>query len=93
MKGALQVPATFHNPMISGKNSEKRSLPNWVYQNSGRRQQVNCQNADWYAAFHEQLVLRHLLFVQQFSQPLTDRLIELHSITIPVAVAHEKSRP
>ena len=23
----------------------------------------------------------------------TDRLIELHSITIPVAVAHEKSRP
>ena len=39
-----------------------------------------------HAAFRVQLILRHLLFVQQFGQPLTDRLIELHSITIPVAV-------
>ena len=39
-----------------------------------------------HAAFRVQLLLRHLLFVQQFGQPLTDCLIELHSITIPVAV-------
>ena len=39
-----------------------------------------------HAAFDEQLILRHLLFLQQLRQPLTDRLIELHFITIPAAV-------
>ena len=39
-----------------------------------------------HAALDEKLVLRHLLFLQQLRQPSADRLIELHSITIPVAV-------
>ena len=39
-----------------------------------------------HAAFDEKLVLRHPLFLQQLRQPCADRLIELHSITIPVAV-------
>lgn len=38
------------------------------------------------AAFHKELVLRHLLFLQQFGQPFADCLIEFHFITIPVAV-------
>ena len=40
----------------------------------------------WYAALHEQLILRHLLFLEQFRQSFADCLIELHYITIPVAV-------
>ena len=39
-----------------------------------------------HAAFHKQLILRHLLFLEQFRQSFTDCLIELHLITIPVAV-------
>ena len=39
-----------------------------------------------HAALHKQLILRHLLFFEQFRQSFADCLIELHYITIPVAV-------
>ena len=39
-----------------------------------------------HAALHKQLILRHFLFFEQFRQSFADCLIELHYITIPVAV-------